>query len=344
MLTVSSLGFLFILDIHTFFFILALTFITFFSARVLIKSPSTLRFFLSIIVILNILLYFKYFPIFINNFNSEGKFINFNFFIPIGISYITFKHISFLVDLYWGKIELPSFHNFLLYSVFFPIFIAGPIERFENFNPQIGKYNEFSWTYFEDGYLRIVSGLLKKFVLADGLAIISNRNLLGDLIPSVPTEVVNLLLFSLQIYFDFAAYSDLAIGVSSLYGIKIMENFNNPYLKSNISLFWNSWHISLSSWLRDYIFYPLSFSLRGYKFQQYLTPIITMLICGLWHGATKGFIIWGLWHGVALMVFQKWATSSLKKKVDLLPGQNILNLASIALTFTIVTIGWWWFR
>lgn len=186
--------------------------------------------------------------------------------------------------------------------------------------------------------------MFKKYVLADGLGILITRNIAVNALPILPPEVINLFLFSLQIYFDFAGYSDMAIGSSRFFGIKIIENFNNPYLKSNISLFWNSWHISLSAWLRDYIFYPLSFVLREHKILNYFTPVVTMFVCGLWHGASTGFMIWGLWHGAGLFIYQFWAKTSFAKKLKSLPGQIFFEITGAFITFIFVTIGWLWFR
>jgi D-alanyl-lipoteichoic acid acyltransferase DltB (MBOAT superfamily) len=331
-------------DIYSGIFVIGLTGLTFYLGKIVNEKKTAKYLSLSIILVLVSLFYFKYSNFFLVLIDLKDYKINEKIFLPLGISYITFKHISYLVDLYWEKIERGTLPDFLLYSSFFPIYLAGPIERFENFAPQIGEKIKFSSEHFEEGYKRIVFGLFKKYVLADGIGILIIRDIAVEAVPFIPKEIVNLILFSFQIYFDFAAYSDIAIGSSRFFGFRIVENFNNPYMKENISLFWSSWHISLSSWLRDYIFYPISFALREHKYLNYLTPVITMLICGLWHGATTGFIIWGLWHGFGLMIYQIWSVTKLRKKMNLLPAQPIFKFMGVIITFVFVTMGWLWFR
>ncbi|MBN8547165.1 MAG: MBOAT family protein [Ignavibacteria bacterium] len=344
LLTTVSLGYVFLLDWVSGLFVLALTGVTFLLGKKLFEKKTAGVLSLSIVIVVAALLYFKYSNFLMTMFDLGNLKFDEKLFLPLGISYITFKHISYLVDIYWEKIEPAGFADFMLYSAFFPIYLAGPIERFENFAPQLADKINFSSEYLEEGYKRIVFGLFKKFVIADGIGILITRDIAVEAVPFIPKEVVNLVLFSFQIYFDFAAYSDIAIGSSRAFGFTIMENFTNPYMKSNISLFWNNWHISLSSWLRDYIFYPVSFALREHKYLNFLTPVLTMIVCGLWHGATTGFIIWGLWHGFGLLVYQLWAGTKLRKKMVLLPFQPVFDIVGIVLTFAFVTTGWLWFR
>lgn len=344
LLNFMSLGYIFLLDFFTGIFVLSLTAVTWFLGKIVYDKRNISIVALSIVLVTASLLYFKYSSFFLTLLNLKDFVLNEKIFLPLGISYITFKHISYLMDIYWEKIERGKFIDFLLYSSFFPIYLAGPIERFENFEPQLREKISFSSSHFEEGYKRFVLGMFKKYMLADGIGILITRNIASNAMPEIPPEVVNLFLFSLQIYFDFAGYSDMAIGASRFFGIKIMENFDNPYLKSNISLFWNSWHISLSAWLRDYIFYPLSFALREHKLLNYFTPVVTMFVCGLWHGASTGFIIWGLWHGMGLVLYQFWAKTSLARKLKSLPGQTFYNIVGAFVTFVFVTIGWLWFR
>lgn len=344
LLTTASIGYIFLLDFYTGSFVVALTGVTWFLGKFVYQKKTAGVLAGSIVIVTAALLYFKYSNFFLVLIELKELKVDEKLFLPLGISYITFKHISYLVDIYWEKIERGNFAHFLLYSSFFPIYLAGPIERFENFEPQLQEKFKFSSEHLEEGYTRIVFGMFKKYVLADGIGILITRDIASNAVPGLPKEVVNLLLFSLQIYFDFAAYSDMAIGASRFFGLRIMENFNNPYLKSNISLFWNSWHISLSEWLRDYIFYPLSFALREHKILNYFTPVITMFVCGLWHGASTGFVIWGLWHGLGLFLYQFWAKTALARSIKTLPGQPVYHGIGAVITFTFVTIGWLWFR
>ena len=218
--------------------------------------------------------------------------------LPLGISYLTFKCISYITDIKWGLIAPARLEHILMYNSLFTIFIAGPIERYERFGPQYGSRIEFKWKDIDYGFARIVLGLFKKLVIADWL---------GYFIAPVWSQPWNytswsgllaLLGYSLQIYFDFSGYSDIAIGSSRLFGLKIMENFKNPYLAPNISQFWRRWHISLSDWIRDYIFFPLSRISKNIVWTMFLVPIIAMGLCGLWHGAAWHFALWGMWHGL----------------------------------------------
>ncbi|MBV6444672.1 MAG: hypothetical protein LC102_06120 [Ignavibacteriales bacterium] len=343
-LIITGLSYIFHLDIKSGIFVIALTVLTWFLGNRLKKKRTTALLSVSVVLVVTSLLYFKYSNFFFILLDLKQFIINEKIFLPLGISYITFKHISYLADIYWEKIEPGSFLNFLLYSAFFPIFLAGPIERFERFEPQLKETLKFKLSDFGEGYKRIAYGIFKKFVIADGIGILLTREIISSATPGIPKEITNLILFSFQIYFDFAAYSDIAIGSSRFFGIKIMENFNYPYLSPNIAIFWNNWHISLSEWLRDYIFYPLSFALRRRKFLNYFTPVVTMFVCGLWHGASTGFIIWGLWHGLGLFVYQFWSRSAMAKKINQFPLQGVFNTVGVLITFTFITIGWLWFR
>lgn len=222
--------------------------------------------FVGITGLIAVLIVFKYLGFLTKTIAATHLFIN-NFpgfrideiILPLGISYIVFKLISYLTDVKWGLVPPGSMIDLLFYSSLFTIFVAGPIERFERLKPQISqKKIGFNWEDINTGIYRIVSGLFKKLVIADGLSLLTtkfwdNPGGYGSI-----TGWLALLGFSLQIFYDFAGYSDIAIGASRLFGIRIMENFANPYLAPNISQFWRRWHISLSDWIRDYLFFPLS--------------------------------------------------------------------------------------
>jgi D-alanyl-lipoteichoic acid acyltransferase DltB (MBOAT superfamily) len=223
-------------------------------------------------------------------------------FLPIGISFYTFQSISYIVDVYSKKI--PSSRNFIdyaFYMTFFPHLVAGPIVRAKDFIPQINHPIPFGNEQIRRGFFRILTGLSKKLILADFLA----RYV--DMLHSDPAayngaeNLLGMVAYSCQIYFDFSGYSDIAIGIAILLGYELKENFNNPYQATSITEFWRRWHISLSTWLRDYIYIPLGGNQKG-KYNQYLFLMITMTIGGLWHGANWKFVLWGICHGAALIL------------------------------------------
>jgi D-alanyl-lipoteichoic acid acyltransferase DltB (MBOAT superfamily) len=266
--------------------------------------------------------------------------------LPLGISYLVFKCISYLTDIYWGIVKKDTLLNFACYNSLFTIFVAGPIERFERLQPQLEINNRgFNSEDLSYAFKRIVFGLFKKLVLADWIGyfinpVWQNQNQYSSLI-----RIAALVGFSFQVYFDFAGYSDIAIGSSRLFGLRIMENFNNPYLAPNISQFWRRWHISLSDWIRDYIFFPLSQGKTSRFWLVICVPVIAMSICGLWHGAAWHFVIWGAWHGIGISILQHW--NKIKRQYKLmrnLSKNRMFYYFSVIFTFVFVTAGWSWFR
>lgn len=267
LLIVSSLYFIYSLDRWSVIVVVSLTIISYCFGLLIYKYKKKAWIHaLSVTLVLAVLIVFKYLGFLAGVFNSITAFLNVlpafeikHLLLPLGISYISFKHISCLTDIKWGLVEPGSFIDFLLYSSLFTIFVAGPIERFERLKPQLEvKKIDFAWNHVDYGFMRIVFGMFKKLVLADWIGyfispVWSSPHEYGHLI-----RILALIGYSFQIYFDFAGYSDIAIGSSRLFGLKIMENFNNPYLAPNISQFWRRWHISLSDWIRDYLFFPLS--------------------------------------------------------------------------------------
>lgn len=279
---------------------------------------------------------------------------------PLGLSYLVFKIISYLADVYWDKIEPGKFLNYFSYLSLFTIYTAGPIERYTNYLPQIVRQpDKFSKAYLEFGIYRITVGLFKKLVLANWIGYFLNTQLHFRRSGTFEAiDIIGLCIFSLQIYFDFAGYSDIAIGSSKFFGLTIMENFNSPFFQPNISKFWQSWHISLSSWIRDYIFYPLSlFSfIRRIDFQfsgglsllkiwnMTLLPVIAFVICGLWHGVSVGFITWGALHGAAISIYTIWVYN--KKKYSLANDGKFSKTyyaLGMIITFIFVSISWHFF-
>lgn len=262
--------------------------------------------------------------------------------VPLAISFFTFEYIHYLTDVYQGKIKNRSLKSFLLFIVFFPTLVAGPIKRFEPFNEQAQKGFHFSWEHINYGGYRIMIGLAKKLILADGFSKWADRLNQPEMYDPLMLWMA-VFAYTFKIYFDFSGYSDIAIGSARLFGFKIPENFNWPYLQRNISNFWNHWHISLSSWIRDYIFIPLGGS-RGKPIKVFLTFMAVMAISGLWHGAAWNFVAWGLYHGLGLAIYNVYRRIYLKPRgKDKLKDHEIpwpTRIVGIFVTFLFVSIGW----
>jgi len=302
--------------------------------------------------LVSVLVFFKYLGLLETTINNVLKFFSSlpeintsNLFVPLGLSYITLRYISYLTDIHWKVVRKGSLADLLLYGSLFTTFVAGPIDRFERIQPQINTNIKFSLGFIEQGFIRIVFGLAKKFILADSIGyLISNyAETNGD--SGLFVRAVALTGYSLQIYFDFSGYSDIAIGSSKLFGLTIMENFNNPYLQPNISRFWRCWHISLSDWIRDYLFFPLSGFSNTKIWRLVLVPIIAMGICGMWHGAQFHFLVWGVWHGAGIAAYQVWNQFKRKNKgVSKFSSKPVFDYLAILITFIFVTVGWLFFN
>jgi alginate O-acetyltransferase complex protein AlgI len=257
--------------------------------------------------------------------------------LPLGLSYITFQVIAYLVDIYNELSDSEnSFLNFSLYILLFPKIITGPITRYRDLADQLTD-RRVTGLQAADGARRFILGLAKKVLIANTLATVVNRAF-GLPWPSFTTPIAWLVLvgFALQLYFDFSGYTDMAIGLGQMLGFRFMENFNYPYIARSITDFWRRWHISLSSWFRDYVFYPLEFARRrSGRFRQQSNILLVSLLTGLWHGVTINFVLWGLVHGLALALeitgFGRW----LKK--TWVPLQH-------AYTLLVVLVGWVFFR
>jgi alginate O-acetyltransferase complex protein AlgI len=264
--------------------------------------------------------------------------------LPLAISFFTFEFIHYLFDIYRGKKPIDSFVLFALFAAFFPTQIAGPIKRYPDFEAQMKEVKQFKLSYFDEGVPLIIIGFAKKILLADTLAQFVN---MGYTVPG-SFGALELWLFAyafaFQIYFDFSAYTDIARGSAKLFGYSIPINFNLPYIANNMSNFWHRWHISLSSWLRDYLFIPMGGS-RGGRWKTNLNLLITMTLGGLWHGASWNFVVWGIYHGLALIAHREFA--QVKEQIHALDHfvkSKIGNLVSILITFHAVCIGWVFFR
>lgn len=265
-----------------------------------------------------------------------------NIVLPVGISFYTFQALSYTIDVYKEKIR--ASHNLITYATyiaFFPQLVAGPIERAGNLLPQFGAQRRFDYAMAVDGCRQMLWGFFKKIVIADNCAVAVDMVWRGYASYSgVNLVVEGLILYSIQIYCDFSAYSDIAIGTARLFGINLMRNFNNPYFARNIPEFWRRWHISLTTWLRDYIYFPLGGS-RCPKYRIVFNTIVVFLINGLWHGADWKFLTFGLYHGLIITVFIVFGIKT-KFPTDVAQGRLLPSLKEtgmMLLTFALVCIG-----
>jgi alginate O-acetyltransferase complex protein AlgI len=264
---------------------------------------------LSIVANLGLLCYFKYVNFFLVSLDEaliaagSATWINtLHIILPIGISFYTFEAINYTVDVYRGKVPVERNPAHLLFFVlFFPHLIAGPIVRAKDFLPQIRRSKHWSWARMQLGIEYFLLGLLKKWVVADQLALYADQVFMNPAVYSTGTNWMALLAFTLQVYCDISGYSDMALGTAHLLGYKLAMNFNMPYLATSIADYWRRDHISLSTWLRDYLFFPLGGS-RGTRWQTCRNFLITMTLGGLWHGASWNFLLWGFLHGVFLSI------------------------------------------
>jgi alginate O-acetyltransferase complex protein AlgI len=286
--------------------------------------------------------YFKYTNFFAESFaNIFGNdYTALNIILPIGISFYSFSAIGYIFDVKRGKIESQGLFDVAVYLSFFPKLTSGPIQRSDDFFKQLQNNRVVGWSSFETGIQIFAFGLFKKLVLADHLSVFVNQvyetpQAFGSLTVFMATVA-----YSLQIYFDFSGYSDIAIGTARIIGFKLPRNFNLPYLSHNVTEFWKRWHITLSTWLQDYLYISLGGNRKG-KIRTYINLIITMLIGGIWHGANWTFIIWGLLHGIALAVHKVYMNIF---KTDKKRSSIIGGVISTLFTFVFVSFCWIFFR
>ena len=254
-----------------------------------------------------------------------------NVVLPVGISFCTFKAISYLVDTYRGSPEAAgTWRDVALYVAIFPQVISGPIDRYGDLMPQLHRDGR-SLEDFGTGALRFMRGFCKKVLIADAVAPLANA-VFALSRPSLADSWLGAGAYTVQLYFDFSGYSDMAVGLGLMMGLKFMENFRSPYLSESITEFWRRWHISLSSWLRDYLYFPLGGSRRG-SGRTILNLLIVMVLGGLWHGAAVTFVLWGAWHGLLLVI------ERLRRNLRTFPRP-----LAIAVTMILVIIGWVLFR
>ncbi len=297
---------------------------------------------IGIIIPLLALGYFKYTNFFIQSFSSIfGKdYTLLKLILPLGISFYSFSAISYIIDVKRGKTESRSFKDVALYISYFPKITSGPIQRSKEFFDEVNNGTKVGWETFLPGIQIFVFGLFKKIVVADRLSVFVNQVYDAPVAFSSLTVFLATLAYSLQIYFDFSGYSDMAIGISKILGINLPRNFNLPYLSRNVTELWKRWHISLSSWLQEYLYISLGGNRKG-VIRTYINLILTMVIGGIWHGANWTYIIWGLLHGVALAVHKVWAGFRKSSEKE----HNIIsNAVSVIFTFLFVNFCWIFFR
>jgi len=308
---------------------------------------------ISIFINVGILCVFKYYNFFITAFidglNQIGFIVNpilVNLILPIGISFYTFHGLSYVIDVYKKRI-LPenSFINYALFVSFFPLLVAGPIERATHLLPQIKKKRSFDYNNASNGLKQIFWGLFKKIIIADNCAIVADTIFDNSDNLSGSTLVLGAIFFAFQIYGDFSGYSDIALGSARLFGIELLQNFSFPYFSRNIPEFWKRWHISLSTWFRDYLYIPLGGSKKGVLFQ-IRNIFLVFVVSGLWHGANWTFLIWGTLNAFFFIPFVFFRPIDNQKDIvgkgKVLP--TIHELIQMISTFSLVIFGWIFFR
>ena len=296
------------------------------------KKKKRLYLFIDISVNLLILFFFKYADFIITNINNITK-LNiplWNIPLPIGVSFNTFQSLSYIIDVYRGTVKCEkSFYNYLAYTMLFPQIIAGPIVRYENVDKEL-EHKDISVDNFIKGIKRFIIGLGKKVLIANNVGVLWNLIENGNIELTFVSAWLGIIAFALQIYFDFSGYSDMAIGLAKIFGMKFNENFNLPYISKSITEFWRRWHITLSSWFRDYIYIPLGGNRKGLA-KQIRNILIVWFLTGAWYGASWNFILWGLYFGIILILEKIFVLKILDKT-----GKVFGHLYAIFL----ILIGW----
>ncbi|MFD1294260.1 MBOAT family O-acyltransferase [Lutibacter holmesii] len=307
----------------------------------------------SIIVNLGFLGFFKYYNFFVDNFVEAFTFFGssiqpntLDIILPVGISFYTFQTLSYTIDIYKRKLEpTQDIISFLAFVSFFPQLVAGPIERATNLLPQFYKKRQFYYSRAVDGCRQILWGFFKKVVIADNCAEFANQIFNNSSEYSGSTLLIGALFFTFQIYGDFSGYSDIAIGTSRLFGFNLKQNFAFPYFSRDIAEFWRRWHISLSTWFRDYLYIPLGGS-KGGVWIKVRNTFIIFLVSGFWHGANWTFVVWGVLN--ALYFLPLLLTKSNRNNLDIVAQNSILpsftELFKMGLTFGLTVIAWVFFR
>ncbi|PHR45584.1 MAG: membrane-bound O-acyltransferase family protein [Fluviicola sp.] len=330
------------------------TVIDFYIGRKIYETKNTkkrkLFLIISLVSNLGILAFFKYFNFFVDSFVTISEnigwnvdFLHLNILLPVGISFYTFQTLSYTIDVFKKKLEpTKNFIDFALFVSFFPQLVAGPIERAKALLPQLSKKLTPSIEQIKAGITLIVLGLFRKVMIGDTAGRYVD-SIFGDLNTYMSIElIVGLVLFSIQIYADFSGYSHMARGTAKLLGVELMKNFEQPYFSRNITEFWRRWHISLSSWLKDYLYISLGGNRNG-KFLMYRNLMITMLLGGLWHGASWNFVIWGGLHGVYLTIHKFFSKNKIPHS-NRIKKLTVVIFINILTTYILVLFTWLFFR
>ena len=308
---------------------------------------------ISIVINLGLLALFKYYNFFAQSFSDALRLIGFQtnistlkIILPVGISFYTFHGLSYVIDIYNDKIKPEkSFVNYSVFVSFFPLLVAGPIERATHLLPQILKKRTFEYEKAVDGLRQILWGLFKKIVIADNCAEYANMIFNHSQAYEGSTLFLGALFFTFQIYCDFSGYSDIALGSARLFGIELLRNFSFPYFSRDIAEFWRRWHISLSSWFKDYLYIPLGGS-QGGTIKKMRNTFIIFLVSGFWHGANWTFIVWGLLNALYIMPSIVWNTN--RNNLDIVAAgkrfPSIKEFSQIIITFILTTLAWIFFR
>lgn len=308
-------------------------------ARSQAKALKTVCLALAVLGNLALLIYFKYFNFVLSIVNDvfQQRLLMRDIILPVGISFFTFQGLSYVIDVYRGEVSAQK--NPLkigLYISLFPQLIAGPIVRYQDIEKEISQ-RSVTWENLYSGIKRFVFGLSKKVIIANTLAFQADQIFaLNTENISQSTAILGAVLYSLQIFFDFSGYSDMAIGLGETMGFHFMENFNLPYISRSVKEFWRRWHISLSTWFRDYLYIPLGGNRRG---NVYLNLLIVFFMTGLWHGASWNFVVWGLWHGAFLILERVLVQRGLS-----LPNNIVVRVFKHCYTLLVVLVGWVMFR
>lgn len=316
-------------------------------------SAKRFWFWLSVVVNLGFLGVFKYYNFFVDSFADglarlgfEPHFATLQIILPVGISFYTFHGLSYVIDIYYDRIKPEK--NPVTYSLFvsyFPLLVAGPIERATHLLPQIKRPRQFHYSQAIDGVRQICWGLFKKIVIADNCAFYADNIFANYQQMNSLTLAVGAIYYAFQIYGDFSGYSDIALGTSKLFGIDLLRNFNYPYFSRDIAEFWRRWHISLSTWFRDYLYIPLGGS-KGGTWMKVRNTFIIFVVSGFWHGANWTFLVWGALN--ALYFMPLLLTNNNRMNLDTVAAGRIWpslrELASMSVTFALTVIAWIFFR
>ena len=337
-LLVASYLFYGISNFNYLFILIIITLVTYFSGLLVYKfnelKNKKIVVFINNFICIGILLYFKYFTFILNNINLifNTEFSIESFVVPLGISFFILQAITYPIDLYRGHVKLEkNIFKYALFVSFFPQILSGPIAKAKEMLPQYNEYHKFDKKNIYCGFMLMLYGYFQKIVIADLLAYGVN-NVYNNLhnFSGVPILIV-VFLYSFQIYFDFVSYSNIALGCAKMFGYDLINNFNSPYFADSIKNFWSRWHISLSTWFKNYVYFHLGGN-RCSNFRTYINLLIVFLVSGLWHGAYYTYIVWGLLHGIYQVIERV-----INKKCK-------YNIVNVIITFLLVTFAWIFFR